>query len=287
MTAAPGTEMPPDDAFTALANETRLRILRALVGTVRSNGDDGLSFSELRRRVGVRDAGQFNYHLDALRGHFVATDDDGYRLTYAGMKVVSALAAGTYTDTADPRSEPTDVDCPRCDERLTAVYADERYALECPTHGRVVVTPLPPGAATDRSMADLGALAGTRAWQYIERAREGACPECWGHVDVTFPAHASGDHPVALFECDRCWVGLSATAGMCVASHPAVVAFLHERGFEHGDRTGLHLPFVWSADAATLVSEEPVRVDVTVEYAGDALTLTLDGETRVVAVGQA
>lgn len=56
------TGVTPEEAFALLANETRVSALEALW---ESRGEI-VPFSELRRRVGVRDAGQFHYHLSKL-----------------------------------------------------------------------------------------------------------------------------------------------------------------------------------------------------------------------------
>jgi hypothetical protein len=53
----------PSEAFALFADETRVAIVEALAERTTAEGTDGLSFAELRRAVGVRDAGQFNYHL--------------------------------------------------------------------------------------------------------------------------------------------------------------------------------------------------------------------------------
>jgi DNA-binding transcriptional ArsR family regulator len=49
----------PAEAFSVVANETRLSILEALWRAPHSP----VSFSELRQRVGMADSAQFNYHL--------------------------------------------------------------------------------------------------------------------------------------------------------------------------------------------------------------------------------
>ena len=74
------------DTFTLLSNETRVRIVVALDAS-----EAGLRFSELRARVGVRDAGRFNYHLERLRGRLVTKSDDGYVLTPAGERAASLV----------------------------------------------------------------------------------------------------------------------------------------------------------------------------------------------------
>ncbi|MFC7139462.1 hypothetical protein ACFQMA_06365 [Halosimplex aquaticum] len=75
------------DTFTLLSNETRVRILAALADA----DEETVRFSDLRTRVDVTDSGQFNYHLDRLRGDLVAKTDDGYALTESGRAVASLL----------------------------------------------------------------------------------------------------------------------------------------------------------------------------------------------------
>jgi DNA-binding transcriptional ArsR family regulator len=75
------------EALNAIANEHRIRILRAL-----ATADEPLSFSELRRAVGLEDPGRFNYHLSELRGRFVTETETGYDLGDAGQRVVVAAA---------------------------------------------------------------------------------------------------------------------------------------------------------------------------------------------------
>lgn len=77
------------EAFDTLADETRLGILRALV-----RADEPLRFSDLRERVGVRDSGRFDYHLDRLLGGFVERRDERYALTDTARERLSAASDG-------------------------------------------------------------------------------------------------------------------------------------------------------------------------------------------------
>lgn len=74
-----------------LADETRIAILRELYAVTANDGGEGLSFSTLRRRVGVSDSGRFNYHLDQLTGQLVRKTDDRYTLTRVGERLVHAF----------------------------------------------------------------------------------------------------------------------------------------------------------------------------------------------------
>ncbi|ADJ16460.1 winged helix-turn-helix domain-containing protein [Halalkalicoccus jeotgali] len=73
-------QVEPEEAFAALADETRLGILQ----TLWKSDTQTMTFSELRRAVGIRDPGQFNYHLGKLVGQFVTKVDGKYRLTQGG-----------------------------------------------------------------------------------------------------------------------------------------------------------------------------------------------------------
>ncbi|MFW6152937.1 MAG: winged helix-turn-helix domain-containing protein [Halobacteriota archaeon] len=77
----------PPDLFDLLSDATRRRIIEELYVA----SEPTLRFSELTRRVGVRDSGRFNYHLSRLRGSVVERTDEGYRLTDRGELVAGAV----------------------------------------------------------------------------------------------------------------------------------------------------------------------------------------------------
>ncbi|MFB6103348.1 MAG: hypothetical protein ABEJ73_12400 [Haloplanus sp.] len=60
----------PDDAFTLLADRTRIKIIRALGDASTPGVPETLSFSELRRRADISGSGRFNYHLIVSRELF-------------------------------------------------------------------------------------------------------------------------------------------------------------------------------------------------------------------------
>lgn len=287
------SDLEPAEAFALLGNEVRLGIVRELAAVRRADWRwQGRTFAELRRAVGVEDAGNFSYHLDRLRDHFVVKDGDEYKLTYAGMQVAGAVVSGTYTERGDPRTEPLDVDCFECGESLTLRYRREFLAVECDDHGTLFGTNLPPGAAEGRSTEELVQLATVDARQDVERARTGACPHCWGTVTTTVPTESlgpagderevdPGEEAWVEFECDRCDMAFWLPAGACVVEEPPVVALLHDHGVDVRERAYLELPFVRPA-AATVTGEDPVRVRVDVRQGDDALALWLDERTHVV-----
>jgi DNA-binding transcriptional ArsR family regulator len=100
----------PVEAFDALADETRLAILRALADHQRERPDDpALSFTELRKRAGVEDSGLFNYHLEKLLGRFVRDTGAGYELGYRGERVLRS-------PTVEEDATGSDAGCPVCGE---------------------------------------------------------------------------------------------------------------------------------------------------------------------------
>jgi DNA-binding transcriptional ArsR family regulator len=99
----------PSDALDVLSDETRVRIIRTL-----AEADEPLAFAELRRAVGVDDAGRFNYHLSLVCEHFVRERESGYELAPAGARLVTAADVDLADETSDPLADE-DV-CPVCGE---------------------------------------------------------------------------------------------------------------------------------------------------------------------------
>lgn len=80
----------------SVSNSTRVEILRELADAYGdSPTDPWLAYSELREAVGIRDNGNFNYHLDQL-GALIEKGSPGYRLSRIGMSVVSAVSSGVF-----------------------------------------------------------------------------------------------------------------------------------------------------------------------------------------------
>lgn len=82
------SDLPPDQALSLLSSETRIEILRVLA----SADEEVVPFSILRKRVGIEDSGQFNYHLNRLAGHYIHHTTDGYALCQAGTDALEAIS---------------------------------------------------------------------------------------------------------------------------------------------------------------------------------------------------
>lgn len=290
-----GSVTAPTDVFELLCDETRLAIVRELAKARRSNWAwRGETFADLRRAVGVADAGNFSYHLSKLRGPLVVKDGDEYKLRNTGLRLVGAVEADSFTRSGEPDTATTEYDCPHptCDESLRATYADQYFRLHCPGHDVHVGTMLPPGVAEHLAVADLVGMAVIESRGDVERARAGVCPHCWGPTTASFPASSvelpdvfdaelPADAVMATFGCDRCGMAFDVTAGACVVDHPAVVSLYHDHGVDVRERPYTEFPFL-SPTHPVVESGDPTRVRIDVEVEADVLHLWLDGETDVV-----
>lgn len=298
-----GAESLPNEAFEVLGHEIRLRIVETLAECRRDNWHwTGERFSTLRKAVGIRDAGKFSYHLERLQPEFVVKEDEEYKLTFAGMQVAGAVVAGIYGESHEQREAQINVECQICGDRMLARYGYEYCRLVCPTHGEFYGNTLPPGAAEDRSMDELVALADREAVRDVQRARDGACPHCWGRMRTSLPAEDVMPDPetgerlddwesllgerasevtLVQFSCDRCGMTFWVPPGTCIVTHPAVAGFCYEHGVNVRETPMAGLPFTYSG-VEELTSADPVRVRVDVELDGDRLSVWLDDQTNVV-----
>lgn len=272
------------DAFAVLADHNRVDILRALSVQQREEpADPTLTFSELRERVDIADSGNFNYHLDKLRGRFVEQGDDGeYRLTNAGQRIVSAVVAGAYADyEAGPVEDVRD--CPVCDAAMTGSYRAGELRLECPEEHFLRLA-LPANAVRNRSLAAAAHRLTITAEQQLELATIGICPFCYGGVDweAQFP---DDDAIEVVFKstCETCGARLTGTAGTCLVRHPAVVGFCYEHGIDPRGTAvwDVSLP---GSETTTVLQEDPLRVRVDLTLEGERLEATLDGDLNVQSV---
>ncbi|GAB3674867.1 ArsR/SmtB family transcription factor [Halopiger thermotolerans] len=278
-------DQPLDESgFEILAHPTRLRVLEVLVERLKTGGEP-IGFAELRRRVGLRDSGNFNYHLEQLRGRFVQRTDEGYRITAPGLQVVAAALAGDY-DAGEPLG-PTRLadDCPVCTEPLTARYANGMLTVSCANdHGfRNAVARQ---TVEERGLADAVEVLTITTHRDLELACEGLCPVCHGPLqwaDERMTADALDPaFPHFSTQCDRCGASADVPAVFPLLTHPAVVAFYHDRDIDIRRRP------VWASvfyDVdVTDRSNSSDRLAVTVSVDGDALTGILDETLSVVSV---
>jgi DNA-binding HxlR family transcriptional regulator len=310
--------LAPDEAFAALGNGTRMEILRALAGS-----EGPLSFSELRERVGMRDSGQFNYHLDTLEGHFVDKTDGTYELRQAGRQVIGAVLSGAITDS--PVIEPTPIEsaCPVCGaETLVAFWEGrvEHYCSECagyygrtvpsseqratdtaedpPEYGYLGSFQLPPAGTEGRSPAELYDAASTWGLLKLIAVASGVCPQCSARLDSGpriceeheaadgHCEHCDNRHAVQLeFRCTNCLYGGEAAFVVGLLADGEVLAFLATHGVNPVSPSD---PAAYSAAIMNyeeeLVSADPFEARFTLALDGDELSIAVGSDLNVVEV---
>lgn len=304
------------DAFELLANETRLAILLALWDAYEPfEESSGLTFSELRDRVGMRDSGQFNYHLGKLEGVFVTSTESGYKLRPAGEKLTRAVIGGAGLET--PSLEPTELGmpCPLCDSPTEITYRDGRLFQRCTEcegklgetdelpPGTLFIWRLEPAGLANRTPQEVYTAASIGSLQVAGSLVEGICPECSGPIekelkiceehepvaDGVCPNCGRKDEFLTFFQCAVCkFSGIAAPSDL-VSYHPEVIAFYYDHGvkFQYG-LDYKEVTRVWELEGAheqTLVSRDPIRIRVTIQYEGDELELMLDKDMNVLDTG--
>lgn len=269
----------PAEAFSLLGNDTRIGIVRALW-----EADEPLSFSELHDRVGLRDIGQFNYHLNKLVGLFVRQKDGKYKLPFAGHRVIGAILSGTYTQHGVSTTFELDTQCIECGG-LEAKYEEEMVTVRCPScDERRSTFGFPPGAFEGRSVEDLPRTFERWLRNAFLVIADGICLNCSGRTVgslVTDSEHLDDDQAAGVeFVCEHCGDYASGNVGTYLLQYPAVVAFHYDHGIDPGRDSAWELEWL-GEDDARIVSNDPLLVEYTVELGGDELELTVDGDVQV------
>lgn len=304
------------EAFKLLSDETRLAILVALWEAYDPrDAENTVSFSDLYDRVGVRDSGNFTYHLNKLTDHFIAETDDGYRLRNAGFKMVQAVIAGRGL--RDATLDPTQVEmtCYRCDAPVEIRYEDEHFyhiCTECVGNtgatfpgerpvGTLMKFDFDPSGLVDRTAEEVFVACSIVSLREFGLLLRGLCPECSGPVEESLsicdvhhtspgtvcPNCGTQDEIRVGYVCTVCKHGDSYPVHAAVYDHPAVVAFCHEQGIDqtYDLDDAAACSRLWNnlfARDYTLVSEDPVRIRVTIPGDDAELTLTLDADLDVI-----
>lgn len=282
-----GTRLDPAETFAIIGNETRLEILQILF----EEKFRTLSFSELRKRVGMRDGSQFNYHLKKLEGPFIRKTDEGYTPHHAGFNVIRTIVEGSFTD--HPRIAPfeTGGTCVKCGEPLHAEYEFEMMFVRCSECQTMhAMGMFPPGALTGRTNHEVLTAFERRKRCRFDLSVNGICFMCSGTntgilirnpedvlikapVDPTdFPSYELG----IKYQCEYCDVWDFGSAGRHILDHPEVVAFHRDHGIDLNNVPYWELDWVITNELTTIVSEEPLQVQVTTSLDTEDLQVLLD-----------
>lgn len=306
------------EAFQLLSDETRLGILFALWDEYDPAApEEAVSFSTTMDRVGVRDSGHFTYHLNELLGHYVEETAEGYRLRNAGFTIVQAVIAGAGLEERTLAPTEIDMSCTRCGAPVELSYEDEylhhictecegntgpNFAEERPV-GTLMRWDFNPAGLAGRTPDEVFVAGIIKALRDFGLLVRGLCPQCTGAVDRSLhicdehepgpgeacPTCGTLDEIRLRFVCSVCKFGDSYPVDAFIYDHPGVVAFCHEHGIEH--TFGLDDPEacadLWehlTRRDHRLLSEDPVRIRVTVPGDEETLHLTLDGDLDVLDV---
>ncbi|WP_436909836.1 DUF7351 domain-containing protein [Halosimplex marinum] len=279
-----GAESSPTETFELVSNDTRLAILRALAEAFRESPiEPFVAYSDLRDRVGVRDKGNFNYHLDRLED-LVTEGSEGYAVTSVGLAVVSAVASGRLDPgwTWGPREVPGA--CSFCGDALVLRYENGHLLLTCGVDDHALLFPVSPSLLDGHEGDALVERVAVALSQQAERIRRGICPECEGDLTPGVVPEPKPEQDGHFFhgDCRRCGFQHGFPVGAAALSQPAVLAAFDARDVDL--RATPFWTLAWCrVGAETVVGEDPLRVRVDARLPDETLAVTLDGDAAVVS----
>lgn len=305
-------------AFGALSHEVRLLVLDVLERErgAATFGVDPLPYSEVAARMDTHapdgvsfDPSNFSYHLRVLKeAGFVNDEGNGYRITQAGVRVVRAIRAGDIAPNAAFEAVPIEEPCPYCNGRSVLTLQDEWLFITCQDcpgafaqeehlpDGTIAGFQVSPAAVQDRTPHELFRMAFRVGMQVHRLFAAGLCPSCHATTSTELlelcPDHDLGDGAVCsscgrttdeflAVSCDVCDRSLMTFPAIIVATDPAVIAALYERGNDVTDQAwaALSSPPEWPSE---YVSTEPPVVAYTIPVPdGEPLSVQLDAELNV------
>ncbi|OIB56365.1 winged helix-turn-helix domain-containing protein [Natrialba sp. SSL1] len=316
------TSERPADPFKPLGNETRLEILRVLYDHLQSASREAtLSYSTLRSEVGVADKGNFNYHLRQLDGLFVERGDktetttdthsssnsdsrtstdsslDGYRLTFAGFEIAKVIDVDAWRShepcgpvvLEDPRENPVETstnetdDEPTAQDPLTATYEDSVVEIRRGDDLLYAHAVRPTGAAARGMAVDELLDTASTLWRHtVEQLLENICPYCHAPIERTleYTPDRRWEHTFSA-NCDECGSLGGSHVGIVAITHPEAIAFCWDHGLDLTSTRVWSLPFV-DDDAVTVLSDEPRRVRLDIEFETVRLELVVNDDVRIV-----
>ena len=276
--------LSPVDAFGLLADEIRLAIVESLVDSALGSMGEPVAFSDLRRDVGVADAGKFNYHLGKLQPQFIQKVEDGYLPRFAALEAIRAARSGALTELPEERRDDLSTTCPVCEDPLVGVHEGSRVTVTCETDGTFFQSIVPPRTAAERSVQEVVDYASRETQRDIEKLVNGVCMLCGGPVQCTAPETAEswedGDHVIVGLDCQHCVYRMHLPVPVALTGHPAVVAHHWNNGVDIRHDPFFAPEFV-DPEYTTVRSEDPFEADVEVPVAGESITLRVDGELNV------
>lgn len=308
------------EPFEILGNDTRLAILLALWEAIEpgfpppDNELHTLSFSELQERVGMRDSGQFNYHLNRLVGPYVDQQGEGYVLTNTAEQILRRIFAGTFADYESFEGKPSEVECHHCGGSSVLDYDDGVLMLRCTNcegvfrgfeepPGTLAISERPPAGLVDRSPQEFFQYGNAWDRHRFEAAANGVCPDCSGLVSTRI--HRCQNHDISAESvCDTCgWLDEFQAVMVCsvckstyrtpakdlIFLHLPVKVFFYERGLDPEriwDSWDDPDVLAEAIKQVKVLNEDPLELSVSVELDGDQLNVRLDNEGQLVDISE-
>lgn len=304
--------LSPEDAFGILGNEIRLEIIRILWRADAAHEyDDGsdtadtMSYSGLRREVGIEDNGKFNYHLSELAPHFIRRTDEGYRLSGAGKQIARTVIAVSGPDELDFSSELNQA-CPLCAGPVKVTYEDQWLRVRCeecnglfgdqaPT-GTLFLTKYPAAGLRDRTSKEALAAGLYRCVLDITYMMYGICRECAGQITASVTVCDTHERPDdrscvscgtpfpvwAEMECDTCGFAKRLPVEMFATGLGMTTGAIYSQELD------IHAPSfdqtidMLQTSVETTVSEDPFRVTVRIQGETSTTSIQFDREMNIV-----
>lgn len=296
------TSLDPDQAFSALGHEVRVKILQRL-----GEADGILTYTELREQVGLSQGEHFNYHLDQLVGHFVAKTQDGYDLHPAGRRVVEAVLSGAITEAPVTERTSIDASCQLCSAPIEVRYYRDRvetYCTECRgiwgndkhqstdhIEGYLGRREIPPAGLKNRSAGELYRAAWI--WQTLKfhAISNEICPACSATLDIDLTVCAEhGPADGRCEQCDRryaallqtacpnCIFEVNSTAAVAVAAtNTDLLDLLTAKGLNPISPDSIaKVQHVYSDFEEKIISTAPFEGEFTFTVDGDQITFAVD-----------
>ncbi|WP_336360959.1 winged helix-turn-helix domain-containing protein [Haladaptatus sp. ZSTT2] len=293
----------PAEAFKAIGNETRLAILWELA-TV---NERPISFTELRKRVGMRDGSQFNYHLNKLVPGFVERTDEGFHLSHAGDNVIQAIVAGNFIVHPTVSAFAVEGECVTCNGILHARFDHDQVVITCADCNQYhYMAVFPPGGQVGRTPEEVVEASDRKLRADYLVFMAGICPRCASRTDQTVlgrsDAVASSDlcikleahfddfpGPGVVYECEQCDALAFLTMGETLLFEPTVIEFFRDQGHTLAEIPLWTLPWcipATSHEYTTVLTDDPLTVRVGIPLNDEVLWVTLDDTLSVVTAAR-
>lgn len=291
---------PEEDAFALLGHEIRLGILRAFFerydpvdpadrAEVRTRRT--LSYADLMAATGVEDSGQFNYHLEQLRGVYVEEVPEGYVPTAGAISLYEAVLANRPTESL-PVDFEVEEQCPNCNAGLQGHYEQEYLTVECPdcTLFWGATYRFPKNGIAVREGEGVYQALYDRMMHHVGLGRTGQCPSCAGLTSVTIPRdRLDGEStPTVELTCETCSWFVTVDVLSALQFEPRVTSTLFEIGVPLGESHSMRATEQVLPDVTGEVrSSDPFRATVSIRREDALAEIVVDDalDVRSVTVG--